>query len=98
MDKQSAMKELQDEAFKNKLLMQEFRQLTGMTMPHDKIMLAAGKLTVDIFELDKQMNDHIVDYDWINCTYKGKEDYSMGSVIREHFGERPYQILKELLR
>lgn len=87
-----------EKSIKNMELMKEFQRLTGFTVPHDKIMMGVGIYTIDILAFDERIEQFVTEYNSEQCTYNGKPEYSLGKMIKEHFGERAYDIIVEILK
>lgn len=53
----------------------------------------SGKLHIDLMRLEK----HIPNYNGVECTYKGKPNYSMSMAIKKEWGEEAAQLVKNLI-
>ena len=70
----------------------------GFTPNLDGLSTAVlGKISLDILALDKMLNNKLPEYDSDNCIYKGKPEYSLEMVIKEHYGEETLKQVKSLL-
>ena len=81
-----------------KKLWDELNKIIGKNVTLDGLLSASmNKIIIDIFELDNTMDLIIDEYDSNKCTYKGKSDYSCAMVIKEHYGERAFEIINILM-
>lgn len=81
---------------------EEFLKLTkvylakeGMT---DKLLTAIERrFHLDIFKFDAELARLDPEYNPKECTYKGKEGYSMAMYMEEKFGKRSVEMLDQLI-
>ena len=76
----------------------EFKKIFGFTPPFDRMsLLTTKKWMVDIIALDRELKRYIPGYNSDECMYKGKPNYSMKMVIKEVYGERAVELVREMM-
>ena len=71
----------------------KFKKIFGFEAPVGIESLALKKFKIDIIKLDSM----ILDYNGDECTYKGKEKYSLNMAIKEKYGEEATDIVDSLI-
>lgn len=75
----------------------ELSNIIGRSVPIDQMLsVATNKIHVDIIKFDEILSRHLVEYDNVNCTYKG-EKASMKDVIQKHYGDRAIELINLIM-
>lgn len=75
----------------------QFKNLFGFNPPIDMILTAAKGPTnavIDVLDLDDEFKKRNPEYDPDKCTYKGKPDYSMLMFVKERYGEKADEFIR----
>jgi len=78
----------------------QFRSHFGFNPPIDMIMTMAKGPTnaqIDILKLDKEFERRDSEYNSDECTYKGKENYSMAMYVEEKYGEEACKFICKIM-
>lgn len=71
----------------------EFKKIFGFDAPICQTSFLAGKFKLNIIALDSRIEG----YDNENCTFNGKENYSLKMAIEEKYGKRAAELVEELI-